>query len=105
MKEKPGLMVIHLINLLELDNDIWHEAKAGEPQSINHIEIKLESWERIEEIYWASPDGDSIQAESLMFDYIPKGDSAGLYARLVVPRLDYWSMVVIRLATGIPSNI
>lgn len=51
VKEKPGVMVIHLINLLEQDNDIWHEAKNHEPVTLHNIEIKLESWEAIEYIY------------------------------------------------------
>jgi len=104
VKEKPGLIVIHMINLLGLDNDIWHSAKADEPQALQHIEIKLESWEAIDRIYWATPDGVSIKAELLEFDYIPKGESAGLYARFVVPRLNNWSMVVVRLEDGVPAT-
>lgn len=103
VKEKSGVMVIHLINLLGLDNDVWHKAKTREPQILRNIEIKLEIWETIESVYWASPDGDSIQARSLDFDYIAKGDSVGLYARFEVPRLDYWTMVVIRLQNGVPA--
>ncbi len=104
VKEKPGLIVIHLINLLGLDNDVWAHAKKVAPTAIEHIEIKVESWEAIEGIYLASPDGDSIRAVPIEHDFVPKGESVGYYARLVVPRLHYWSMVVIRLKAGVVAD-
>jgi dextranase len=104
VKEKPGIMIIHLINLLGVDNDLWHEAKAHKPEPVNDIEIRLECWETIDRIYWASPDGDSIKPESLEFDYIPKSSSGGLYVRCTVPRVDYWTMVCIKLKAGVPAE-
>jgi dextranase len=96
VKEKPGYLVMHLINLCGLDNDIWHEAKGQEPPAMESIEIKAEVVEEIEGICWASPDGDSIQPEELSYEWVPKGGNSGNYVRFQVPRLNYWSMVWIK---------
>lgn len=104
VKEKPGLMVIHLINLNGLDNDIWAAAKETGPQSLQEIRVSVECWEAIEGVFAASPDGGSIRTESLKYEYLPKGHESGQFVRFIVPRLDYWTMVYIKLKKGAPAE-
>ncbi|MFC5469537.1 glycoside hydrolase family 66 protein [Cohnella suwonensis] len=103
-KEKPDAYVIHLVNLTGLDNEIWHAPKARDPEPIAGITLTVEIVEQIEGIYVASPDGDSIRSIPLSFDWVRHGDNAGLYARFTLERLDYWSVVYIRLLAGTPSE-
>ncbi|XID91894.1 glycoside hydrolase family 66 protein [Paenibacillaceae bacterium WGS1546] len=103
VKEKPGYLVLHLINLCGVDNDVWHAGKTRRPKTLFDIEVKVEVWEAIEDIFLATPDGDSIRPEALAYEWTSKGESAGDYVRFTLPRLDYWSMIVIRVRAGQPA--
>jgi dextranase len=104
VKEKPGLMVIHLINLNGLDNDVWAHAKEQVPVVIENIEIKVESWEAVEGIYCATPDGNSIRSQEIDYEFVPKGNEGGQFIRFTVPRLDYWTMVYMKTKSGVPAE-
>lgn len=106
IRELPGAMVIHLINLLDLDNEAWHKPKARAPRTVRDIGVRVENWEAIEAVYWASPDGESIRPAGLAHETAPKGEDAGggLCTRFVVPCLGYWSMAVVKLKAGVPTG-
>ncbi len=104
VKEKPGLMIIHLINLNGLDNDVWAHAKQQAPTGLENIVVKVESWEAIESIYLASPDGDSIRSQTINYTFVPKGNECGQFVRFTVPRLDYWTMVCIKTKVGVTAD-
>lgn len=101
VKEKPGYLIIHAINLCGLDNDIWDKGKKNTPKVITDIEIKVEVLEEIEGVYWTSPDGTSIQANQLEYDWVQRDEYNGLYIRFTLPSLTYWSMVYIKTKHGI----
>ncbi len=103
IKEKPGYMIIHLINLIGLSNEVWHQAKTHAPPPLQDVEIKVENWEDAEGVYWASPDGDSIRPISLDYGAVPKGEGEGLFTRFTIPRLDVWTMAVVKLKQGVPA--
>lgn len=103
IKEKPGYMIIHLINLIGLSNDVWHQSKTHSPTPVQGVEIKVENWEDIESIYWASPDAKSIRPISLNAKAVPKGEGVGLYTQFTLPSLEYWTMSVIKLKQGVPA--
>ncbi|WP_276357924.1 glycoside hydrolase family 66 protein [Cohnella caldifontis] len=99
-KEKPDAYVIHLVNLVGLDNDDWHAPKASRPKSLGGIEATVEVVEEIEGIYAASPDGESIAPIPLGWEWVRKGEDGGRFARFTLPRLDVWTVVFIRLRAG-----
>lgn len=96
VKEKPGYMILHAINLSGLDNDIWHKGKKNAPQVIASIEIMVEILEEVEGVFWASPDGSTIQSAPLEYQWITKNEYSGKYIRFILPSLAYWSMVYIK---------
>ena len=104
VKEKPGYLIMHVINLCELDNDIWYKGKKNPPPVITNIEITVEVVEEVETIFWASPDGSTIQANTLKYEWITKYENSGRYIRFNLPSLAYWSMLCIKTKTGIPAN-
>jgi len=103
VKEKPGYVVIHLINLLGIDNDVWHEGKAKAPDVLTDIEVRIELWEDVEGIYWSSPDGSGLSPKQLSSELVPKGEQEGHYVKFTLPRLDYWTMVWVKLREGVPA--
>ena len=103
VKEKPGFFVVHLINLHGVDDDVWHAGKTRPPEPLRDIEVKVELWEDIEGVYWASPDGGGLRPHRLDYDFVPKGGGVGNYVRFTLPRLDYWTLAWVQLRAGVPA--
>ncbi|RKP56183.1 hypothetical protein D7Z26_05955 [Cohnella endophytica] len=102
-KEKEDVYVIHLVNLTGLDNDTWHAPKASGPEPVEGITMTVEVIEQIEGIFAATPDGDSIVSRPLAYDWV-RQDDHGLFVSFTLNRLDYWTVVYIRLRSGKPSE-
>ncbi|HEX7056824.1 MAG TPA: glycoside hydrolase family 66 protein [Bacilli bacterium] len=102
-REKPGFQVIHLLNLIGLDNDVWHAPKAQPPQPLEEIVIELEVVEDIEGVYAATPDGGSIRPQPLAYEWIPT-EWSGRKIRFILPKLDYWSVVYVKSRAGVPAG-
>jgi dextranase len=100
IKEMPGYMVMHAINLYGLDNDVWHAGKKAAPPTLTEIVITVEVLEEIEGLFWASPDSQSIQANSLPYKWVSRDDNSGKCIQFTLPRLDYWSMVCLKTRHG-----
>jgi len=105
IKEKQGFIVLHAINLYGLDNDIWHKGNKNSPPEISDIYIAVEVLEEIEGVFWASPDGSTIQPQSLDYAWISREEHNGKYISFMLPRLEYWSMVYIKTKHGVPTNL
>ena len=71
--------------------------KKQAPAPIENIEITCEILAEVEGVYWTSPDGSSIQAQALAYEWVKKDEYSGRYLRVVLPQLSYWSMVYIKL--------
>jgi dextranase len=107
-KEKPGYLVIHLLNLCGLDNKTWHAAKRQAPRTLTSLSVKAEIWEQVEAVWWSSPDCGSIRPQPLDWRWVPKGDgndAEGYCVSAEIPRLEYWSTLVIRTRQGVPASI
>lgn len=103
-KEKPGFLVIHLINLLGVDNDIWHAPKKGMRPTLSDIEVSLELVEELEGIYWCTPDGETIAPLPLEYEWVANGDFTGQYVRFTLPRLECWTMIYVQTKHGAPAR-
>ncbi|WP_162463250.1 glycoside hydrolase family 66 protein [Paenibacillus psychroresistens] len=103
VKEKPGYLILHAINLIGLDNDVWHQGKKQAPAYLDKIEVTIEMLEEIEGVYWATPDGNSIQAKALDYNWVTRDDYNGRYIRFVLPELSYWSMVYVKTKHGVAT--
>ena len=105
VKERPGYTVIHLINVRGLDNLTWHAGKSQPPKRTEQIEVRVEMLEEVEGVYWTSPDGGSMEAQALAYDWVPKDEHQGSYLRFVVPQLEYWTMVYVKTKHGVAVRV
>jgi hypothetical protein len=87
-REKPGLWVLHLINLTGLAHDRWNSAQP-EPAPVQGIELILAQFSPIKAVWCASPD-DGGEPRPLAFE--PTADGKP-YVRIAVPELRLWTMV------------
>lgn len=104
-KEKRDAYVIHLINLKGLDNDVWHAPKLRSPEPVTGLRLSVEVVDRIESVFAASPDGSSIRHLPLAYEWERREGEDGRYVRMQLPRVDYWTVVCIRLKAGEPAEI
>jgi len=90
-KENAHYKTVHLINFMNRSDLLWRDdqglVKAPEIQEKLKIEIPYDS--TIKGIYASSPDFNSGSLESLQFSY-QEGKIS-----FIVPRLDYWTMILI----------
>ncbi|WP_256759935.1 glycoside hydrolase family 66 protein [Cohnella sp. WQ 127256] len=103
IKEKPGYLIVHLINLVELSHNCWHQAQTQLPSLVSDVEIKVEYWEEIESVFWATPDEDTIKPTRLNYEVVPKEEGCGMYAQFTLPHVSCWTMVVMKLKQGVPA--
>lgn len=93
LRESPGRDVIHLVNLVGVNNDRWRDA-APTPQAQAHIELSftLKPGAQIDDVSWATPDVRDLALHPLPF--VQRGDNV----RFQVPYLAYWDVIVVRYA-------
>lgn len=88
-----GFEAFNLVNLVDLDSGQWNKPLAEGPAPLDNLRIKLEADRSVSRIWWASPDQAKLGAHSLDFT----NDQAGIMFTL--PRLDYWTMIVVEYAS------
>lgn len=87
-REKPGLRVLHLINLTGLEHDRWNSAQP-QPEPVQGIELVLARFSPVKAVWCASPDNGG-EPRQLAFE--PTADGRP-FMRIGVPELHLWSMV------------
>lgn len=95
VRKMPGYYVINMINLTEIDDDMWRQAKPKRPKAVPGITLKIMLDEEIEGVLWASPDFENGRAEALEFAVVE--GNRGNCIRFDVPVLDIWDLVYIRV--------
>ena len=56
-----------LVNLLGLDSGEWARPLAGGPDPLDDLAIRVYTDRPVSSLWWASPDGDSLDARALDF--------------------------------------
>ena len=82
-----------LVNLLGLESGEWARPLAGGPDPLDDLAIRVYTDRPVSSLWWASPDGDSLDARAL--DFAAGHDEGGAYIAFRLPRLDTWSMIVV----------
>ncbi|GKX31592.1 hypothetical protein SH1V18_40720 [Vallitalea longa] len=95
IREVNEYKVIHLINMVGIDNDVWNEEKNNKPKEIEGIQIKALIDEQVMGVYYASPDNESIS--SVEVEYTTESLERGNYICFEVPKLEFWGMVYIKV--------
>lgn len=95
VKQLPNYQVIHLLNLLGLENDYWERGKNKRPIKQEDIECTILIEKTVNGVFLASPDFDSI--EPIELDYEIVKHEHGNAIRFTIPQLLIWDMVYIEL--------
>ncbi|WP_058303889.1 glycoside hydrolase family 66 protein [Gorillibacterium timonense] len=96
VKRLPGYLVIHLINLVGLEDDHWEHGKANRPTAQREFTGTVLMEREIAGLYWASPDTEGGAPQELPFEKVPHDQ--GEAAQFTVPCLDIWTMLYVKWA-------
>lgn len=95
LRRGPGVDIVHLVNLVGVDDDQWRNAApAPVPQVDVRIRYRLLPHARVTGVSLASPDLRGGQPSPPV--YTTREDPTGTFVEATIPRLEYWDMVVIR---------
>jgi dextranase len=96
-RRKPDAEIVHLVNLIGVDDDLWRNA-AQPPQRQTDVRIRyrLPPGSRATGVFLASPDLDGGRPIPLPFT--AGEDASGSSVETTIARLEYWDMVVIGTA-------
>jgi uncharacterized protein YegP (UPF0339 family) len=101
-KRTPDYNIVHLINLLNNDNQ-WRNS-ASQPTFKTNVPAKIYigGEETISNVYAASPDLDHGSTKELAFT--TGTDANGKYVSFTIPELRYWDMIYMKKTFSAPAN-
>lgn len=94
VREGRGYKVLHLVNLLGVDDSQWNVPKA-QPKTVMDVRVRWLIDEEIRGLFCASPDVGYISPERLQ--YAEVSGPRGRAVEFALPRVDYWSTVLVEL--------
>lgn len=98
VKNSDQYMVIHLINLVGLEDDIWETGKKKRPTEQNNVTCTVAMEYEIENLFFASPDQNDGRSIGLAFEVVE--NEQGKAIRFTIPELEIWDMVIIQWRSG-----
>jgi len=94
IREKESRKCLYFVNLCGCENDYWNKGKnTPVPQEDVRIVVQVDGC--VQNVYAASPDGESMQAQGLPFTC--SENDKGAFIEFTLPRIDNWSVVWIDL--------
>ncbi len=99
-KKDEAYDVLHMINLLGLNDTSWRDTYAAKlaPKKAKNISVKYYYNGEIESLWLASPDQNNGVSRKL--SWREGEDSVGKYIDFVVPSLEYWDMIYMKKKAG-----
>ncbi len=94
----PAYDIIHLINLIGVDNDLWRD-KAPTPQFQENLVFRYytDNVDKVSGLFLATPDSEEgIPARQIAFT--SGSDESGGFIEFTIERLEYWDMIFIENA-------
>lgn len=95
IRETKEHKIIHLVNMVGIDSDVWNEEKENKPEKIKGIQVKALVDEEVLGVYYASPDNSSLN--SIELEYTVESMDRGQYICFEVPEVEFWGMVYIKV--------
>jgi dextranase len=93
VRQGPHFETFSLVNLMGIDSSQWDSALSKGPDPLISLPVRIHTDRQVARIWLASPDGDNLDAQ---FVELTTGtDEAGAYIAFALPRLDYWTMIVL----------
>ena len=94
IREKKSRKCLYFVNLCDCENDYWNKGKEKPvPQENVHLVIQVDG--PVKGIYAASPDEESMQAESVPYTCFE--NDKGAFIEFTLHRIDNWCVVWIDL--------
>jgi len=93
VRQGQNFETFSLINLMGIDSDQWDTALAKGPDSLTDLPVQIHTDRPVTRAWLASPDGDSLDAQPVALS--AGSDDSGPYVAFTLPRLDYWTMMVV----------
>ncbi|MBI1278621.1 MAG: hypothetical protein GC179_10890 [Anaerolineaceae bacterium] len=93
VREGQGFETFNLVNLLGLDHPNWDEPLNSKPTPVSDLHVKVEVSHPVSHVWAASPDDSNLALQAIAFT---TDDNA---IRFTLPRLDYWSMILVEYAS------
>ncbi|MCZ7547222.1 MAG: glycoside hydrolase family 66 protein [Anaerolineae bacterium] len=90
---EPAAETFSLVNLMGLSTGRWETALAGGPTPLHDLAVRIAVERPVARVWEASPDRDDLAAQPL--DFAAGEDEGGAFVAFTLPRLDYWSMIVL----------
>lgn len=95
-RRKGDLTVLNLVNLLNVRAPLWN-ADHDAPPRLDDVKVRVDLPKPLDEVWFASPEFED--GRMVRLDFAGTGGVAAGYSyEIVIPRLEYWSMVVLRQA-------
>ena len=98
VRQGPGRETFSLVNFMGLAHGKWLETLFQGPEPLRDLAVTLRVDRPVARVWLASPDADSIAPQPAAFE--TGEDETGAFIRFTVPRLDYWTMVVVDYEGG-----
>lgn len=96
VREGAGYKVLHLVNLLGVEDPSWNAPKNSLPRAVESVKVRWLIDEDIRDILFASPDASGISCTPL--SYTVTQGPRGRVVEFNLPRVEYWSTALVRLA-------
>lgn len=93
VRESKNRLTIHFVNLTG-NNSMWNEGKNA-PEIIDDIRIRIRYDRKLQGIYYASPDSESIQALQLQYD-VEQTDCGRIF-ETAVPLLEVFCTIYLEM--------
>lgn len=103
VKARPGWIVIHLLNLIGINNDAWRDTMGTAPTIKTNFDFKYYTNSSIVNVYLASPDTDACRLEPVASWMTGSDQPYGHYVYLTIPRLEYWDMIALKTGPDNPA--
>ncbi|MFT4028276.1 MAG: glycoside hydrolase family 66 protein [Protaetiibacter sp.] len=98
-REKDGVDVLHLLNLLSATSEEWRDRDADMPAASVQTDVVVKYYYgsgTVGDVKVASPDSQHGAYQAL--SYTTGSDGSGSYIQFTVPRLEYWDMITVEVA-------
>jgi dextranase len=96
VKKRSDGLLVHLINLVGVEDDLWEHGKAHRPEPQTGFVGTILLEREPAGLYAASPDNENPALQELPFEIVPH--EQGLAARFTAPVLNVWTMLYLRWA-------
>jgi hypothetical protein len=94
-RQGPKRETFSLVNFLGVRHSRWEEPLFDDgPEPQHDLPVVLHVERPVTRVWLASPDDDALMDPQIV-DFSTSEDADGTLIRFTVPRLDYWTMIVV----------